>query len=199
MGRYLEEHHKTLADYGVPNPVYRIPEVLYELRRWGPLVPLMQEWAEEAEHLFNPEQCAVYDEVVATATQCLLLLLFVDRKAGCGKMFLVNSICKHLQGMGRIVVTTVTSASAAQLYPGGHTTHSAFKILVNDRSKLLESPIKPGSPAAELLVGSSVLIWDEAPMANNAALACMENLLCLIMQCPNIPFGGEILILLSDF
>lgn len=128
IGRYLEEYHKTLADYGLPNPVHRVPEVLYELRRWGPHIPLMQRRAEEAERNFNREQHAIYDEVITAAVQQRPLLLFIDGKAGRGKTFLVNAICDRLRGMGKIVVATATSASAAQLYPGGRTAHSAFKV-----------------------------------------------------------------------
>lgn len=36
-------------------------------------------------------------------------------------------------------------------------------------------------------------------MANKATLACTDNLLQLIMQRPDVPFGGKILILLGDF
>ncbi|KAJ6611585.1 hypothetical protein B0H10DRAFT_1809232, partial [Mycena sp. CBHHK59/15] len=51
---------------------------------------------------------------------------FVDGKAGRRKTTLVNVLCDMLRSMGRIVILTATAAFAAQLYPGGGTTHSAF-------------------------------------------------------------------------
>ncbi|KAJ7215837.1 hypothetical protein GGX14DRAFT_302174, partial [Mycena pura] len=39
---------------------------------------------------------------------------------------------------------------------------------------------------------------DEAPMANKAVLACVEETLRRIMG-NNLPFGGKVLILLGDF
>ena len=54
--------------------------------------------------------------------------MFIDGKAGCGKTFLVNTLCAWVRAVGRIALPTATSAFAAQLYPGGHTTHSTFGV-----------------------------------------------------------------------
>jgi len=48
------------------------------------------------------------------------------------------------------------------LLPGGRTTHSRFKIpIVIDESSMCD--IKRGSFLADLIVQSSLIIWDEAP------------------------------------
>ena len=57
--------------------------------------------------------------------------MFVDGKAGRGKTFLVNTLCAWVRAEGRIALPTATSAFAAQLYPGGRTTHSTFGVCVS--------------------------------------------------------------------
>ena len=56
--------------------------------------------------------------------------LFIDGKAGCGETTLVNAICDLLRSQQKIVLATATSAFAAQLYPGGKTVHSTFKVCI---------------------------------------------------------------------
>lgn len=63
---------------------------------------------------------------------------------------------------------------------------------------MLISPVEPGSARAELLQAVEAFVWDEAPMANRAVLACVDELLRRICD-PNLPFGGKIMILLGDF
>src|SRR6266550_8242594 len=57
--------------------------------------------------------------------------IFIDGKAGCGKTTLINTICDVLRSQNEIVLATATSAFAAQLYPGGKTTHSTFKVMLD--------------------------------------------------------------------
>ena len=44
---------------------------------------------------------------------------------------------------------------------------------MNENNEMLVSPIQPESPHGELIRDTSVIIWDEAPMANRAVLACI--------------------------
>jgi hypothetical protein len=63
---------------------------------------------------------------------------------------------------------------------------------------MLVSPIQPGSPCGELIRDSAVIIWDEAPMANRAVLACVEKTCWHVMESDS-PFGNKIIVLLGDF
>jgi hypothetical protein len=63
---------------------------------------------------------------------------------------------------------------------------------------MLLSPVEPNDPRGELLRQAALLIWDEAPAANRAVLACIDELLRRIMG-NNLPFGGKVFILLGDF
>jgi len=62
----------------------------------------------------------------------------------------------------------------------------------------LKSTIKPDSSRAELIRRAALIIWDEAPMANRAVLACVDATLRDIMG-NDMHFGGKILVLLGDF
>ena len=63
---------------------------------------------------------------------------------------------------------------------------------------MLESDIKPHSQRAGLIHIASLIIWDEAPMANKAVLECVDNILQKIMK-TNEPFGGKVVLLSGDF
>ncbi|KAJ7903991.1 DNA helicase Pif1 like protein, partial [Mycena leptocephala] len=73
-------------------------------------------------------QLEVYNYALGAVMNGTPLCLFVDGKAGRGKTILVNTLCDKVRSLGKIVIPTATSAFAAQLYPGGRTTHSAFKV-----------------------------------------------------------------------
>src|SRR5882757_5955230 len=49
-----------------------------------------------------------------------------------------------------------------------------------------------------LIREATLIIWDEAPMANHAVLACVEEV-CRHVMGNNLPFGGKIIVLLGDF
>lgn len=69
---------------------------------------------------------------------------------------------------------------------------------MNDKNELLKSTIKPNSPRADLIRQARLIIWDEAPTANRAVLACVDAVLREIMG-NNLPFGGKVFVLLGDF
>jgi ATP-dependent DNA helicase PIF1 len=72
------------------------------------------------------------------------------------------------------------------------------QVPVNERNEMLESPITPTDSRGALIRQSSLIIWDEAPMANRAVLACVDETCRQVMQSP-LPFGGKVIVLLGDF
>ena len=128
LGSFLQGHGKHLSNYGLPQPIPNGDEVQRELRRWAPQATLFQHQVHAAWSTFNPEQRDIFLRVQFAILNNEPLLMFVDGKAGCGKTFLVNVLCAWVRALGRIVLPTATSAFAAQLYPGGKTTHSTFGV-----------------------------------------------------------------------
>ena len=217
ISHLLEEYGKRLSNFGLPEATIHTREVQHELLRWSAVANQLQMRAEVTIRIFNADQLAIYAQILSAITDNRPLCIFIDGKAGRGKTTLVNALCDKLRSMGRIVIPTATSAFAAQLYPGGRTTHSAFKVSnirfiarcrtdhfnyikvpVNNKNEMLESPIDPSDPRGELLKEAALIIWDEAPMANRAVLACVEET-CRRVMGNELPFGGKVIILLGDF
>ena len=126
----LREYGKEPQDYGLPQPEYVGNEVIAEIQRWSPHIPQLLSTAEQALVLFNTEQLEIFEVVWNAVQHGHPLCIFIDGKAGRGKTYLVNSLCSQVRGHGKIVLATATSAFAAQLYPGGRTTHSTFKVCI---------------------------------------------------------------------
>lgn len=128
IGDALEEHGQCLQDYGLPTPVIQSTEIRHELARWGCLTDSLTTRSADAQRLFNVEQRQIFATIMNAIDRNEPMLAFIDGRAGRGKTFLVNALCDHLRSVGRIVLATATAAHAAQLYPGGRTTHATFKV-----------------------------------------------------------------------
>ena len=128
LNKSLEEHGKSLSFYGLPDPITFTVEVRHELERWGRDPIGLRDRVATAIALMTHEQHFIYHRIMSAVLEKQSLLAFVDGKAGRGKTFLINAICTKIRSLGRIVIPTATAAFAAQLYPGGRTTHSAFKV-----------------------------------------------------------------------
>lgn len=125
--KFLTEHGKRLNDYGLPGPDLPCLETAAELERWGGNPVMLRNRATMTYQSFNTTQRLIFDTIWNAIHADQPLCLFVDGKAGTGKTTVINVLCDALRSTGRIVLPTATSAFAAQLYPGGRTTHSAFK------------------------------------------------------------------------
>lgn len=128
ISRQLEEYGKCLSDFGLPNVEALSSEVVHELERWAPDADVLRTTVTDSVQRFTNEQQQTYEHITSSFENNRQLLAFLDGRAGRGKTFLINTICSHLRSNGEIVIPTATSAFAAQLYPGGRTTHSAFKV-----------------------------------------------------------------------
>ncbi|UYV76485.1 hypothetical protein LAZ67_14000604 [Cordylochernes scorpioides] len=102
-----------------------------------------------------------------------------------------------VRAVGKIVIPLASTGIAATLLSGGQTVHSRFKLPI----PLLENSvaaISANSSEAELIHRSSLIIWDEAPMAHYRALEIVDRLLKDIMHC-DLAFGGKVVVLGGDF
>ena len=128
LGSILRGHGKCLGDYGLPQPLTNGNEAEWERRRWSQVSEMLRQQVDTGLSMFNPEQREIFLRVQNAILNDEPLLMFIDGKAGRGKTFLVNTLCAWVRSMGRIALPTATSAFAAQLYPGGRTTHSTFGV-----------------------------------------------------------------------
>lgn len=130
LDHLLEEYGANLDTYGLPQPSIHSSEVTHELERWEPLRASLTTRAAEMSSNFNVEQRHIFDLILQAVHSGQPHVAFIDGPAGRGKTFLVNTLCAQLRAEGRIVLATATSGYAAQLYPGGRTTHSTFKVFI---------------------------------------------------------------------
>jgi PIF1-like helicase len=73
-----------------------------------------------------------------------------------------------------------------------------FGIPVQENSSDLVSKISIFSGRAELLRRADLIVWEEFPMANKAAIECADSLLRQIMG-NGLPFGNKTFLALGDF
>jgi hypothetical protein len=92
---------------------------------------------------------------------------------------------------------------AALLLEGGRTAHSRFKIpLTNTDESTCD--IKQSSDLAGLIKKTSLILWDEAPMAHRNCFEALDKSLRDILrftneESDNRPFGGMTVVLGGDF
>jgi hypothetical protein len=127
IGQLLEEYGKHPSDYHLPEPTTYGREV-HELQRWAPFAVQLAARSQAAYDMFNNEQREIFDDILSAIIQRRPLQMFIDGKAGVGKTFMINALIDKVRSLNIISLPTATSAFAAQLYPGGRTTHSTFKV-----------------------------------------------------------------------
>jgi hypothetical protein len=130
LGRLLEAHGTRLSTYGINEARFYADEVLLEIERWAGDRNVFIDDVENAFERFTFEQRRIFLEFQNAIRENISLCVFLDGKAGRGKTFLIEAIAKYTRSIGKIALVTATSAFAALLYPGGRTTHSAFKVRI---------------------------------------------------------------------
>ena len=99
---------------------------------------------------------------------------------------------------GCVVLAMATTGIAANLLDLGRTFHSRLKAPLDPtEDSTLQIPFQ--SMTAELLRMAKALVCDEATMLDNLQTGALDRSLRDIMQTPNTPFGGKVLIFSGDF
>ncbi|XP_012853843.1 PREDICTED: uncharacterized protein LOC105973366 [Erythranthe guttata] len=145
----------------------------------------------------NSEQKYAFDQVVVQIDAGGSGVFFLDGPGGTGKTFLYRSLLAYVRHKGGIALAVASSGVAASLLPGGRTAHSRFKLPfdVDDRSI---GRISKQSDVAKLIRAATLIIWDEASMANRHSIESFEGLLTDICDGASA-FGGKIVLFGGDF
>ena len=96
IGQSLKEYGKTLSDYGLPEPMSYGCEVEHELANWASDREGLSARADTAGNSLNVEQRHIYNQIIAAVIENQPLHIFIDRKAGTGKTYLVQTICDKI-------------------------------------------------------------------------------------------------------
>ncbi|XP_008189219.1 ATP-dependent DNA helicase PIF2-like, partial [Acyrthosiphon pisum] len=198
IGRLLQGHGKTLADYGLPNP----DVALLEEDAGGDVyafVDAVVRWTLQLDNL-NDEQRAVYDRVMAAVddNRDVPKLFYVDGPGGTGKTTLYGCLIWSLRNMARSVLSVAFTGIAATLMDGGMTVHSTFGLPFGTLNEDSTSSIAMQSLRARRIREAALIVWDEAPMSPGLQLTVVDRLLKDIMQ-SELPFGGKTVLFAGDF
>ena len=126
----LDEYGRSLDDFSLPQPVHQSTEVTHKLACWNPICEELAAHAHITISQMNADQLAALNPILTAVHNNESHLAFIDGPSGTGKTFVVNALCNFIHSLGLIVLPTATSAYAAQLLPGGRTTHSTFKVIL---------------------------------------------------------------------
>ncbi|KAH0614326.1 uncharacterized protein H6S33_006212 [Morchella sextelata] len=201
ISQILADSNRTLNDFGLP--LY-----IVDWNRTGGnemiASELRYDMVAEAASLqlriaqLNSDQLECFNTITHSIEEAASALFFIQGPAGTGKTFLYNVICNHFRSQGKIVLCVASSGIAAQLLPGGRTSHSRFKIpiAIHEGSTC---DIKRGSLLAGLIQKTALIIWDEVPMQNKYCFEAVSRTLndicsvgddCLFGNIP-VVLGGD--------
>ena len=125
-------------------------------------------------------------------------LIFFYGHGGTGKTFFWTTVTIALRAVGKIVLAVASSGIASLLLPSGRTTHSRFKIPLDITNESV-CDVKKNTQLAQLLIETSLIIWDEAPMNDRKCFEAVDKTLRDILNEPTHPFGGKSVLLGGDF
>lgn len=98
---------------------------------------------------------------------------------------------------GKIALAVASSGIAALLLEGGTTAHFRFKLPIDIASDSV-CDVGRSTELAALLCRVSLIVWDEAPMANRMAFEAVDRLLQDVNK-NNKLFGGKVFVCSGDF
>ncbi|GLT28690.1 hypothetical protein SLA2020_036020 [Shorea laevis] len=130
-------------------------------------------------------------------------VFFLYGFGGTRRTFVWKTLLASFRSKGYIVLNVALSGIAAELLPGARTAHSRFAIPI-DLNEASTCNIKKGTPLAELLSKTKLIIWDEIPMSHRFCFESLDKSLRDILKYDNNdiskgPFGGIIIVLGGDF
>ncbi|RZB58001.1 ATP-dependent DNA helicase PIF1 [Glycine soja] len=120
------------------------------------------------------EQKTIYHRIIQAVNNNEGGMFFLYGFGGTGKTFIWRTLTSSLRAKNQIVIIVASSGIASLLLPGGRTAHSRFKIPV----PIFEDStcnIHQGTELAELLNQTSLIIWDEAPMAHKFCFEALDQ------------------------
>jgi len=152
---------------------------------------------ENGERTLTDEQRAVYDAMLEKVENNQAGGSFLHSAGGCGKTYVCNLLAAAVRAREKIVLCVASSGIASLLLSGGRTAHSRFKIPIpiNEASTC---NIKKDDPWHELLLHTSLIIWDEVPMQHRHVIECVDRSLC-DLRGVDADFGGIPVLFVGDF
>lgn len=150
---------------------------------------------------FNADQQTIYHTIMNAVCKNESLQIFISARGGCGKTYLLNGILDAVRASesgGCIALAMASTGIAAELLHLGRTFHSRLKAPLNPNENSTLN-ITAQSKLAKLVRRAKLLMIDEVTMLHRFQLEALDRTLRDLMEKPNAPFGGKIIILAGDF
>ena len=150
----------------------------------------------------SEDQANAFNTIVQRVEQNQPGFFFVSGYGGTGKTYLWNRMVGYLRAKNKIVLTVASSGVAALLLQGGRTAHSRFKIPCEVEEDTV-CDVSRGTMLSELIELTSLVIWDEALMANRRCFEALDRTFRDIEkakspEAAHTPFGGKVVVLGGD-
>jgi hypothetical protein len=120
----------------------------------------------------NQVFAAIYNSIFNNSGQTF----FIYGYGGMGKTFLWTSLLNFIRSYEKIALVVASSGIAALLLHGGRTPHSRFKIPLEIKQNSMCN-VKKNTQLSELIVQSSQIIWDEAPVNHSYCFEALDRML----------------------
>ncbi|XP_076063443.1 uncharacterized protein LOC143038306 [Oratosquilla oratoria] len=104
----------------------------------------------------------------------------IRREKSYNKVRLAEEV--EVRSTGKIALEVASSGIAATVLHRGRTAHNMFKIPLMEYNEVRSCGIKKNSEMARLLRMTSVIVWDEAVMANRNTIAALDITLRDILE-----------------
>ncbi|CAG8454712.1 3924_t:CDS:2 [Scutellospora calospora] len=197
IANFLEEYGCNIIQVGLPqlpNHIYEIIQIQEQFNNYDILISKKEKMINK----LNAEQKDIYNKIMYHIYNNKPLIVFINRYAGHGKTFLINTICTMVRSLKKIILPCATTSLATLNYIGDRTAHSLFRILVEYNDDRCKCQINPESERAELIRESSAITWDKLPIAQKSNIEAVDILIHNLCKY-NLLFGGKIFIDVGDF
>jgi ATP-dependent DNA helicase PIF1 len=148
--------------------------------------------------LLNPDQERAVASILDAVRRGEGNVFFLDGPGGSGKTFVYRVLLAAVRCEGNVAIVVASSGIVALLLDGGRTSHSAFRIPIDvDRDSICS--ITANSDTAKVIRVARLIVWDEAPAQHRHCAEAVDPTFRDILQRPDVPFGGKVVVFGGDF
>jgi len=148
--------------------------------------------------LLNPDQERAVASILDAVRRGEGNVFFVDGPGGSRKTFVYNVLLAAVRCEGNVAIVVASSGIAALLLDGGQTSHSTFRIPIDvDRDSICS--ITANSDTTKVIRAARLIVWDEAPAQHRHCAEAVDHTFHNILQRPDVPFGGKVVVFGGDF
>ena len=201
ISELLTLNGKRLDDYGLPNVNWSMLENYWQTEDEYDIAR-EKRLSENMISSLNPQQRIVFNDIMKSVNaekeyKNVNNLFFINAAAGTGKTYLYKAILHRIRADDNVVIPISWTGISASLLDGGRTVHSVFKLPVplNETSTC---SLRLQSAEASNIKRAQLILWDEITMAPYYALDAIDTFLKELMNEPELPFGGKIMVFGGD-